>query len=169
VINKILTNNLHENDKILYSEWVPAGRFVKIATTIVITLMFTLGAIFTMYLPINLAFVGLILGVIGVIIFLVYWNYRGLQINLTNRQLEVYYGKLNRKRIPLNQINRCDITKAHFRIYGGVGIRLGLDGSSAYNTDFGDAIKLTFHHGRPFLFSTRNPQKLCELIKAKSN
>ena len=51
----------------------------------------------------------------------------------------------------------------------GVGIRFGLDGSWAYNTDFGEAVKLTFKSGRPFVFSTRNPQKICNLIHELSN
>ena len=56
------------------------------------------------------------------------------------------------------------MTKADFRTYGGVGIRFGTDGSRAYNTDFGEAVKLTLHHCRAFVFSTKNPQKICNLI-----
>ncbi|GAG99513.1 unnamed protein product [marine sediment metagenome] len=98
-----------------------------------------------------------------------YWNYRGLKITLTNNQIEVVYGIFNHKKIPLNTITSCDITKANFRTYGGVGIRFGTDGSWAYNTDFGEAVKLTFQDGRPFVFSTRNPQKVCDLINKLSN
>jgi len=98
-----------------------------------------------------------------------YWNFRGLKITLTNNQLEVAYGIFNHKRINLNNITSCDITKAHFRTYGGVGIRFGLDGSWAYNTDFGEVVKLTFQSGRPFVFSTRNPQKIYNLINELSN
>jgi len=98
-----------------------------------------------------------------------YWNYRGLKITLTKNQLEIAYGIFNRKKIQLNNITSCDITKANFRKYGGVGIRLGLDGSWAYTTDFGEAVKLTFQSGRPFVFSTRNPQKICNLINELSN
>lgn len=98
-----------------------------------------------------------------------YWNYRRLKITLTKNQLEVIYGIFNHKRIPLTKITNCDITKTNFKTYGGVGIRLGLDGSWAYNTDFGEAVKLTFHSGRPFIFSTRNPQKICNLIDELSN
>ena len=62
----------------------------------------------------------------------------------------------------------CETTKATFKKYGGVGIRLGSDGSWAYNTDFGDGVKLTYQNGRPFIFSTRNPQKICNLINELS-
>jgi len=54
-------------------------------------------------------------------------------------------------------------------MYGGVGIRFRLDGSWTYNTDFGEAVKITFQSGRPFVFSTRNPQKICNLINDLSN
>ena len=158
-------NNLQKEDEILYSEWVPTGKFVKILVSIVFILIASLGIIFTAHLPIELAFIGLILAGVCIIIFLFYWNYRGLQISLTKNQLEVNYGILNHKRIPLDQITKCDITKAHFKTYGGVGIRFGVDGSWAYNTDFGDAVKLTLQSGRPFLFSTKNPQKICDLLQ----
>jgi len=95
-------------------------------------------------------------------------NYRRLKIILTKNHLEIEYGIFNHKRFPLHTITGCDITKAHFKTYGGVGVRLGLDGSTAYNTDFGEAIKLTFQSGRPFVFSTRNPQGICNLIRELS-
>ena len=157
--------NLQKKDEILYSEWVPTGKFVKTLVLLVFILIFSLGIIFTTHLPIELAFIGLILGGVSIFIFLMYWNYRGIQIILTKNQLEVNYGILNHKRIPLNQITKFDITKAYFKNYGGVGIRFGLDGSWAYNTDFGDAVKLTLSSGRPFLFSTKNPQKICDLLQ----
>ena len=61
------------------------------------------------------------------------------------------YGILNHKKIPLKNITRCDITKAEFGMYGGVGIRYGLDGSIAYSIDLREAVKLTFQTGRPFV------------------
>ena len=129
----------------------------------------SLGIIVTAFIPIELAFIGIICGAVSLFIFLMYLNYRGLKITLTSDQLEVTYGIFNHKRIPLNKITSCDITKASFRTYCGVGIRFGLDGSWAYNTDFGEAVKLTFQHGRAFVFSTRNPQKICNLINELSN
>ncbi len=164
MIEKINKNNFQNVKDLLYEEWVPAGLFVKFVMLFVFTLITSLAIVFTTVLPLEVAFVGLILGSVGVLIFLMYWNYRGLKIIVTNTQLEVGYGIFNHKRIPLNNIIGCDITKAHFKTYGGVGIRYGLDGSWAYNTDFGEAVKLTLQHGRPFLFSTRNPQKICDLI-----
>ncbi len=164
MIDIIKDNNTQNNDEIVYEEWVPAGKFVKAIILFTCLLIISLGIIITIIMPKELAFMGIILGGISLFIFLIYWNFKGLQITLTNDQLEVAYGIFNHKRIPLHNITSCDITKARFRTYGGVGIRFGLDGSWAYNTDFGEAVKLTFQQGRPFVFSTKNPQKICNLI-----
>ncbi len=164
MINIIKENNIQKNNEIVYAEWVPAGKFVKAVILFAFLLILSLGIIIPVIIPEEFWFIGIIFGVVSILIFLFYWNYRGLKINLTSNQLEVSYGIFNHKRIPLNKITSCDITKAHFRTYGGIGIRFGLDGSWAYNTDFGEAVKLTFQSGRPFLFSTRNPQKICDLI-----
>ncbi len=168
MIKKIKENEIQKNDEIVYVEWVPAGRFVKGVMLFVCLLFISIGIIIFAFNPKELMFLGLIFGAVSIIIFLLYWNYRGLKISLTNNQLEVVYGIFNRKKIPLNTITSCNITKADFRTYGGVGIRFGTDGSWAYNTDFGEAVKLTFQSGRPFLFSTRNPQKICSLIRELS-
>jgi hypothetical protein len=164
VIKKINKKNIQIKNEILYTEWVPAGIFVKIVVSFVSILILSLSIVISILAYKELAFVGIILGIMTLFIFLMYWNYRGLRITLTKNQLDVKYGIFNHKNIPLNAITKCDITKARFKTYGGAGIRLGLDGSSAYNTDFGEAVKLTFQHGRPFLFSTRNPQDICNLI-----
>ncbi len=169
MIKIIKVNNIRKNDEILYAEWVPAGKFIKVLVLFVCLLIFSSGIIITAFKPQELTFLGIICGVVSLLIFLIYWNYRGLKITLTKNQLDVEYGIFNHKKIPIKKITRCEITKANFRIYWGVGIRLGTDGSWAYNTDFGEAVKLTFQDGRPFVFSTRNPQEICNLINKLSN
>ena len=169
MIKKIKEKNIQKNDEILYVEWVPAGRLVKGLVLFVCVLCISIGIIITAFNPGELAFIGIMLGAVSLFIFLIYWNYRRLKITLNSNQLEVVYGIFNHKKIPLNAITSCDITKANFRTYGGVGIRFGVDGSWAYNTDFGEAVKLTFQSGRPFVFSTKNSQKICNLIKELSN
>jgi len=169
VIKIINENNIQKNEELLYKEWIPVGKFVKGLVLFVFLLFISIGIIITAFIPKELAFLGIILGAVSLFILLLYWNYRGLKVTLTKNQLEVVYGIFNHKKIPLNKITSCDITKANFRIYWGVGIRLGTDGSWAYNTDFGEAVKLTFQDGRPFVFSTRNPQEICNLINKLSN
>ena len=157
-------NNAQKNDEILYSEWVPAGKFVKGIILFVSLLIVSLGIIISALKPEELMFFWIIFGAVSLLILLFYWNYRGLKISLTTNQLDIIYGIFNHKKIPVKSITSCNISKAHFKTYGGVGIRLGLDGSWVYNTDFGEAVKLTFQNGRPFVFSTRNPQEICHLL-----
>ncbi|MFW9999747.1 MAG: hypothetical protein ACFE88_06480 [Candidatus Hermodarchaeota archaeon] len=135
----------------------------------VCTLSVSLGIIISVFKPEELVFISIFFGALSLFIFLVYLNYRGIKITLTNYELELKYGIFNHKRILIKQITSCDITKTPFKTYGGVGIRLGLDGSWAYNADFGESVKLTFHRGSPFVFSTRNPQKICKLIQELSD
>lgn len=168
MIKIINENNTQKNEEILYMEWVPAGRFVKVVVISVCLLIISIGIIITAFKPKELTFLGIIFGIVSLFIFLIYWNFRGLKITLTKNQLEVDYGIFNHKRISLQKISVCEITKANFRKYWGIGIRLGLDGSWAYTTDFGEAVKLIFQEGRPFVFSTRNPQKICNLIQELS-
>jgi len=169
VIKIIKENNIQKNEELLYKEWIPVGKFVKVLVLFVSLLIISIGIIITAFKPKELTFLGIILGVLSLFILLLYWNYRGLKITLTKNQLDVEYGIFNHKKIPIKKITRCELTKANFRKYGGVGIRFGLDGSLAYNTDFGEAVKLTFQSGRPFVFSTRNPQEICNLINKLSN
>ncbi|MHA1491166.1 MAG: hypothetical protein ACTSRI_16150 [Promethearchaeota archaeon] len=163
--SKDITRN---KENLLYSEWVPIGKFVKMIIFLFLVLItFILISISALEPHVMLPLLA-ILGGTCIFILLVCWNYRGLQITLMKNQIEVNYGIFNHKIIPLKKILSCEITKATFRKYGGVGIRLSFDGSMAYNTDFGEAVKITYQNGRPFVFSTKNPQKICNLINEYS-
>ncbi len=157
-------NNAQINEEILYREWVPAGKVIKIIMLSVFLLNSIIGIIIVAFIPRNLIFIGWIFGAVSLLLLLLYWNFRGIRIALTRHYLDVGYGILNHKKIFLEKITGCEITKAYFRRYGGLGVRFGLDGSWAYTTNFGQAVKLFFQKGRPFVFSTRNPQKICHLI-----
>ena len=157
-------NNAQINEEILYREWVPAGKVIKIIMLSVFLLNSIIGIIIIAFIPKNLIFIGWIFGAVSLLLCLLYWNFRGIRIALTIDYIDVDYGIFNHKKILLEKIIRCEITKAYFRRYGGIGVRFGLDGSWAYTTDFGQAVKLFFQKGRPFVFSTRNPQKICHLI-----
>lgn len=166
---KLIENSIQKNDEILYSEWVPTARLVKIVLLFVFILIFSLGIIITAFIHKELIFIGILLIMFSLFFLFLYWNFRGIKITLTNNQLEVIYGIFNHKKIPIKNITSCDVSIARFRTYGGIGIRIGFDGSIAYNTDFGEAVKLTFHEGRAFLFSTKHSQEICNLINELLN
>ena len=162
-------SNIQENEELLYRELIPAGKFIKVLLLSVSLFIISIGIIITAFNPKELAFIGIIFSAISLIFLLVYWNYRRLKITITKNQLDVEYGIFNHRKIHIKKITGCEITKANFRKYGGVGIRYGSDGSWAYNTDFGEAVKLTFQNSRPFVFSTRKSQEICNLINKLLN
>lgn len=164
VIKMISKNITKNNDNLLYSEWVPIGKFVKTIISSVFVFSIFMVIIISALEPQVMVFLLIVLGGLWIVLLFMYRNYRGLQIILTKNQIEVKYGIFNHKIIPLKKIMSCETTKTTFKTYGGVGIRLGLDDSRAYNTDFGEAVKVTYQNGKPFVFSTKNPQKICNLI-----
>jgi heme/copper-type cytochrome/quinol oxidase subunit 4 len=149
----------------LYREWVPAGKLVKsvvgfvfslLAFVLIVIVVFetSLTLVMAVVMLIPLAFVGAM-----------FWIYRGLEIKVNKRELQVNYG-FNRKRVSFSEVDSCKPTKVSFWRYGGVGVRWGFDGSWAYTTSLGEAIRLKLRRGRPFVFSTHNPNKICKLIDA---
>lgn len=150
---------------VVFSEWVPAGFFVKALMGFVF--MVILGVLSITVIT-GVAFQNpfwiVVSGSVVVFLLLLFWNYRGIRIRLNKKELLVNYGVLNHKSIPLADIVSCETVKTSFRRYGGVGVRFGTDDSWAYTTSFGNAVKVTHKKGRPFVFSSSNPQKTCNII-----
>lgn len=156
---------------ILYSEWVPAGKFVK---TIVgfVSLLALFVLVITIWVSISIQNPSLtaIMAIPLTFLMILYGNYRGIQIRITKKEIVIHYGLLNRKHIQMSNIVSCEPTKASFGKYMGVGIRYGTDRSLAYTTSFGNAVKIVLKKGRPFVFSSHNPQEICNIInQAKAN
>lgn len=154
-------------ENVSYSEWVPTGALIKslfvgVSAYIVIftaaILLFTEVSLDTVY---GLVFAW---GILAFLLF-VFWNYRGLKIQISSKELLVVYGLFNRKSFLLTDIVSCKKTKASFGRYWGAGIRYGSDGSVAYSTSFGDAVEVAPKIGRTFVFSSRRPDEVCETIK----
>jgi hypothetical protein len=149
----------------IYSEWVPTGLLIKILFSIVIIVLLISS---TIMIITGIAFtepIGIIIIISMIMLFmLLFWNYRGIKIQINNKELSVRYGFFNQKSIQIGNIISCEIIKASFRRYGGIGVRYGGDGSQAYTTSFGEAVKIIPYKGRPFVFSSHTPQKICKII-----
>jgi len=150
---------------IVFSEWVPAGSLAKavvafVSLVILCVLSITLMTDVALQNPFWITVSASVLA----FLLLLFWNYRGLQIQVNKERLSVAYGLFNHKTIQLSDIASCEPTKASLRKYGGVGIRLGLDGSWAYTTSLGDAVKIKRLNGRPFVFSTSTPEQVCNIV-----
>jgi hypothetical protein len=155
-------------DKTEYTEWVPTGALVKgLFAMISVIIVFVSFAVFLFsegLLVEDILGVALAWAILGVLL-LVFWNYRGLQIKITDQRLSVDYGRFDKKSFLLRDIVSCKKTKSFGR-YLGVGVRVGLDGSLAYTTSFGSAVEVTPKSGRVFVFSTKYPDKICQIIDA---
>ena len=97
------------------------------------------------------------------LLILVYLVFMRLDISIDPERIEVRFGII-RKTIPIEEIVSCEPTHASFTVYGGVGIRYGIDGSMAFTTSFGDAVKIRKRRGRSFVFSTNRPFEVLEHI-----
>lgn len=150
---------------VVFSEEVSAGSFVKaLVASVSLVILCVLSITIITGAAFQNPFWVVIAGVAIAFLLLLFWNYRGIRIQLSKEELQVNYGVINRKSIPLVDIVSCETVKASFWRYGGVGVRLGIDGSWAYTTSFGDAVRITRKKGRPFVFSSNNPQKICKII-----
>jgi hypothetical protein len=148
-----------------YSEWVSVGKFVKAivgSISVLAAFVLALGIWFSISMKEPLFAVVIALPLIFVLVL--YVNYRGVKIRITSKELIVSYGILNRKRILISNIASCEHTKANFGKYLGVGIRYGTDGSWAYSTSFSNAVRINQLKGRPFVFSSNNPDEICSTI-----
>jgi hypothetical protein len=154
-------------ENVEYSEWVPTGALVKglfvgFSAYIVI---FTLAIFFFTEASLDIVY-GLVFGW-GILAFLLFlfWNYRGIKIQVNSDKLLVVYGLFNCKTFLLKDIVTCKKTKSSFGRYWGVGVRYGPDGSEAYSTSLGDAVEVAPKSGRVFVFSSKKPDQVCEIIK----
>ena len=155
---------------IVYREWNTAGVLIKGLMTVFSTFVVFGTLLIVLLVDFSIEdFYGLIFswGVLAFILFL-FWNYRGLEIEISLDELSVNYGVFNKKSIMLKDVVSCKITKASFRRYGGSGVRYGFDGSTAYSTSFGTAVEIIPKTGRTFVFSSKNPEKICKIINTKT-
>ncbi len=150
-----------------YDEWVPMGRLVKGIVALFVSLELFIGFIILYFKGItveSLLGVSVAGGILGLIGFL-FWNYRGLSIQISGGRLTVVYGAFNKKSFALDELAYCKSTKANFGRYFGIGVRYGTDGSVAYTTSFGDAVEVAPKEGKAFVFSSKKPQQVCETIE----
>jgi hypothetical protein len=149
-----------------YAEWVPMGNLVKGLVVMVFSLELLISAIILYFEGFTVeSSIGIVLawGILTLIAFL-FWNYRGISIKVGNGRLTVVYGLFNKKSFALDELAYCKRTKANLGRYFGTGVRYGTDGSVAYTTSFGDAVEVGPKEGKVFVFSSKKPAEVCEII-----
>ncbi len=155
-------------EKTEYTEWVPAGLLVKglfaMVTAIVVIVSIAVFLFSNDPLVENLLAISFSWGTLAFLLF-IYWNYRGLRIQIKDNTLFLDYGLFNKKSFSLNEIVSCKKTRAFGR-YLGIGVRYGLDHSMAYTTSFANAVEIMHNEERLFVFSSKYPEKVCGIIEA---
>ena len=156
-------------ENIEYSEWVPTGALVKglfaMVSLFVVIVTFSI-LVFSEGLLVEDILGVLVAWAVLAILLLILWNYRGLQIRISDESLFVNYGRFDKKSFLLKDISSCKKTKAFGR-YLGIGVRAGLDGSMAYTTSFATAVEVIPKIGRVFVFSSKDPDRVCEIINQR--
>ncbi len=157
-------------ENLVYSEWVPNGTFFKVTLLSVASAITLVLVNFVLFVrPINSEVI-ILIGACGAFLgFLLFWflNFRGIKVQITEKELTVYFGLLNKKAINLENISSCTVSNTSFGKYGRVGVRDGFDDSTAYMTFFGKAVEILDKNGRTFVFSSNQPERICKNIATK--
>ena len=106
-----------------------------------------------------------------IIFFILTLNFARLIIRISFQSVTVGYGII-KKRIPLENIEDCEIDKTPAIRYGGAGIRttrIKGEWVLVYNVVGGARCVLKLKEGRfkKFVFSTKNPEEVVNVIKGQ--
>ena len=94
---------------------------------------------------------------------ILYLNFNRLLVKISPDRIIVKYGLIKRA-VPIKDIISCEPIRPSFGMYGGPGIRYGGDGSLAFMTSFGDAVKIRTASGGIFVFSTNKREEVLKLL-----
>ncbi len=107
----------------------------------------------------------LFLPILEVFFTIFFVNFLYLRIKIDCKYLVFGFGVI-RNKIFLDDIISCEETEIKFSNYLGYGIRLGRDGSIAYNIRSGKGIRLKIKgKKREYVVSTDNAGKICEILE----
>jgi hypothetical protein len=160
----------HENSSRvdpLYTESIRTGKSVRLFVSTIYLTLLSLSIIVAILDSQFIAMSTIIIVSITIAFVLLYVNFRVLRISITKNYLEVKYGKFQRKMVPFTRMTDCERIQISIKEYGGIGIRLGRNGTWAYNTSLGDAVKVMISDDRPFALSTANPEEVCKILREK--
>lgn len=158
------SRNNETKKEILYIEWIPMSKFIIILFAFVIAVLISTAITTSIYAPTTRVYMLPIYALLCLFFVLIGINYRGIQITLTKNEIKVEFGLLNKKTILIDELVACEVIQATIGKYFGLGARIGLDKSLAFITNFGDAVKLTYDQDKLFVFSSRDSQKICNML-----
>jgi len=105
---------------------------------------------------------GILLVAVAIGLPLLFWKAE-LKIDLWPDRLEIHFGPLVRRRIPLNELRSAHARRYRPLLeYGGWGVRHGL-GGTAYNVRGNRGVQIALASGKSFLLGS---QRSDELVRA---
>jgi hypothetical protein len=148
---------------LVYREDVPLTRWALFMIGLFVTVLSPIILLEALAIQVEprLLWLYLLLDLFFIIILL---NFRKLTVEIEETQLVVSFGVI-RKKIHVESIISCEPVNATLRVYTGMGIRYGGNGSLAYLPKLGEAVKLNIKDSRSFVFSTRNQKTVVEIIR----
>lgn len=158
------SRNNETKDEILYGEWIPMSKFIIILFAFIIAILISAAITTSIYSPTTRVYMLPIYALLCLLFVLIGINYRGIQITLTENEIEIKFGLLNKKTILIDELVASEVIQATIGKYFGLGARMGFDSSVAFITNFGDAVKLTYDQDKLFVFSSRDSQKICNML-----
>lgn len=95
------------------------------------------------------------------------WIFTLLRLTIDDQALTIGYGPF-RERVALDQIVSCRRTTYNWLRWGGFGIRVARK-AKLYNVpgDGGIAAEIELRDGRRLLFSSRDPEVICRIMRER--
>lgn len=151
-----------ERREVVYRETVPYTPWVPI---MIYGLIAVFAVVFTLFLAFGYYASSLLFGIVTVFLVLLWINFRYLEFLVTAGEVEFGFGVI-KKRFSRSALLSCEPYELRFRNYLGYGIRLGFDGTIAYNTRNGRGIKMVVEgFKRPYVVPVDDPGKVCALLR----
>lgn len=152
------------DNKNSYTERVWLSIFVIIGFILIEGILIAVTVTTSIKVPATMTITIPICSGIGLLLLLIFINYSSIRITINESEINVKYGVFNKKTIQIDELISYGGTNASIRIYLGFGVRIGTDGSIAFTTRFGKAIRFESADKRPLVVSTNNPEKIITFI-----
>ncbi|MHB8894588.1 MAG: hypothetical protein ACYC99_05320 [Candidatus Geothermincolia bacterium] len=108
--------------------------------------------------------IAVLIGVLLLAIIIALVNFWRLVFEITETEVIFGFGVV-KKRFQRSAVTSCEPYELKFKKYLGYGIRMGLDGTTAFNTRNGPGVKLVFEGAkRPYVVSVDEPAYVCKVL-----
>lgn len=146
---------------VIYEERVTVAWWVQLLVVVVVCV---LAVVLVAGILTDNVFVAVWCGALAFLLVLALINFFYLRFRITEGTVVFGFGVF-KKRFDRGAIEACRPHEIKVSNYLGVGIRLGWDGTIAYNTRGGPGIMMVVEgERRPYVVSVDHPEKICGIL-----